>query len=143
MLLTLMVAGAWASPGYPGEITSYEGLACTPQCTICHETNAGGSGTVSRDFGGAMESAGLTGGSDYAALDAALDTLDGDGTDSDGDGVTDLDELRAGTDPNPGGAAFCDVVTPTYGCFNTAQAVPSMWGLLGAVAGVFAVKRRR
>jgi hypothetical protein len=52
---------------------------------------------------------------DEQLLVNALLALDGEGTDSDGDGAADLDELRQGDDPNaaPGGDA---PIVPDYGC---------------------------
>ena len=143
MLVSMvMMAGAWASPSYPAEITSYVGTPCDlTLCTVCHDSMSGGTGTVTQPFGMAMMDQGLVL-ENVDSLHTALDALDTNGTDSDGDGTSDLDELRAGTDPN-GGAAFCDITTPTYGCFNTAQANPSWYGVVTAAGGMFALLRRR
>jgi MYXO-CTERM domain-containing protein len=48
-------------------------------------------------------------------LNAALDAMEKDATDTDGDGVPDVEELRAGTDPDSPvpGATTAD---PKYGC---------------------------
>lgn len=142
MFAMLLLGSAWASPGYPGEVQTDLGAGCVPQCTICHATNAGGGGTVTQDFGLAMMDRGLTGGSDYEALATSLDAMTSEGVDSDGDGTIDTDELAGGTDPNPGGATFCDVVTPKYGCLNTAASPASV---LAVAAGLLAVglARRR
>jgi hypothetical protein len=142
MLATLLLGTAWASPGYPGEIQTDLGAGCVPQCTICHATNSGGAGTVVQDFGMAMQDRGLTGGSDYTALATALDAMTSDGVDSDGDGTIDTDELAGGTDPNPDGVAFCDVVTPNYGCFNTAASPASAVAVAAGLLAVGLARRR-
>ena len=73
---------ASASSVYPGEVASHLGLACTPQCTICHQTNAGGDGTATKPFAVTMKTDyQLDGGSQYALLDAALDQMNTAGVD--------------------------------------------------------------
>lgn len=134
MLISLMISGAWASTGYPGEIASYLGVPCTPVCTVCHATNSGGSGTVTQAFGVAMEDRGLTGGSNNTSLTDALDQMTADAVDSDGDGTIDTDDLVGGVDPNTG-IAFCDVVSPIYGC-TTAPVGSAAAGLVGALLGL-------
>ena len=140
--MLLFITSALASSTYPDAIATELGVSCTPQCTVCHETNSGGSGTVIMEFGMAMEDRGLTGGANTSGLQTALASMTADGVDSDGDGVSDTDELIAGTDPNPGGAPFCDVLTPTYGCFNTTQRPASGMALLGALTAFVLVTRR-
>lgn len=134
MLISLMISGAWASSGYPGEIASYLGVTCTPVCTICHATNNGGSGTVTEPFGIAMADRGLTGGSNTTSLHDALDQMTADVVDSNNDGTIDTDDLISGVDPNTG-TAFCDVVSPIYGC-STAPAGSATAGLVGALFGL-------
>lgn len=139
MLLALSLS-AWASSTYPAELQTLSGGSCAPTCTVCHATAGGGSGTVIQDFGIAMTDRGLVGGGDVAAVATAWDTLGTDAVDSDGDGTIDVDEITAGEDPNPDGVAFCDVVTPVYGCFNS-SALPA--SAIGVLAGLAAIFRRR
>ena len=141
MTLLLLASAVWASSPYPNAIATDLGMSCTPTCNLCH-ASAGGGGPVPQPFAQALVAEGLTGGSDTDALATALDALTAAGTDSDGDGVTDVDELAAGTNPNDD-SAFCGdaaVTPPSYGCFNTAAAGP---GVLGVLLGMAAVVRRR
>ena len=143
MQFIFLLGSAWASSVYPEQVQTDVGGDCLPQCTICHETNAGGGGTVTQPFGQAMMDRGLTGGFNTAAVTDALAQMSDDAVDSDGDGTIDVDELATGSDPNPGGLAFCDVVLPTYGCLSTVGAPASG---LGAAAGLLALalgRRRR
>lgn len=135
----MMLTAAWASYPYPAALQEELTAPCAPTCTVCHASNAGGGGTVVTEFGVAMMERGLVGASDTASLTAALDQMITDGVDADGDGLTDAEALSEGLDPNPGGAAFCDVLTPSYGCFNT-SARPASW--LGVLAGLFVWRRR-
>ena len=104
----LLSANVRAMPTFPGEIQSYLHLSYAPQCTLCHGSVSGG-GPVVQPFGEAMLAAGLTvsGGS---TLTNALDTLARNKTDSNGNGIPDIDELKAGNNPNP------DKTPVQYGC---------------------------
>ena len=53
---------------------------------------------------------------DEAALKSALAAMESEKVDSDGDGVTDIAELKAGTDPNVGKAGTPAPLRPEYGC---------------------------
>lgn len=139
MVILLLVRAALASSTYPTELVTALEMPCAPTCTVCHETNSGGAGTVTADFGGAMIDRGLTGGGAVDLLTAALADMEADAVDSDGDGEIDVDELASGADPNPGGAPFCDVVTPEYGCGSSSAA--SAFGLVGL--GLLARRRGR
>lgn len=91
---------AIASPTYPGAIASALDVPCEPQCTLCHTRATGGFGTVNTPFG---RTARMTEGLECcspATLGETLEALRGAGTDSDGDGAPDIEELEALTDPN-------------------------------------------
>lgn len=108
---------AHSSSDFPSAMKAHLSASASPACTVCHETNAGGFGTIDKAFGQAMQDALLVAG-DVDSLNTALDTLQTDGTDSDGDGTTDVDELTAGEDPNVAGAAGGggDALKYGFGC---------------------------
>lgn len=91
---------AQAMPTFPEEIQAHLGLESPPSCNLCHGSVTGG-GPVSQPFGQAMLAAGLnvTGGS---SLTKALDQLDAEETDSNGDNIPDIDSLRGGVEPSAG-----------------------------------------
>jgi hypothetical protein len=106
--IALVVASApslvAASPTYPADIKTDLSLTYdlgTTHCTICHATNVGGVGTVIQPFGKAMRAAGLTL-ENPPALQAALTMLDTDKNDSDCNGIPDIEQIKAGRDPNTG-----------------------------------------
>lgn len=116
----VLSSAAAASPEYPGFIQTELGMSCPPPCTICHATNNGGLGTVlvedgGKPFGDAMINIGFLEADDTTILKEALATLETDGHDSDGDGISDIDALKADTDPNVGG----NVCGARYGCGAT------------------------
>src|SRR5262249_60151873 len=100
---------------YPPEVRAPLSLPDTPACTLGHETESGGFGTVTKPFGKSMQARGLVA-QNLGSLDTALDALAAEHTDSDHDGVGDIDELKAGSDPNVAGGG--SVTPPTYGCFE-------------------------
>ena len=94
--LLLSASAARALPEYPALIEAQLGLASAPACNICHSSTAGG-GPVSQPFGQAMQAAGLNRSAD--SLPGALDQLALDGTDSNGDGIPDIEGLKMGIEP--------------------------------------------
>jgi len=149
---TLFAAEARATPNFPPEIHARLGLTADPACAICHQGGITGLGTVTTPFGKAMRARGLVP-FDIGTLDAALDKMAADKVDSIGDGTPDIDDLKAGRDPNvPDTDAGTTVpvdaaVVPAYGC--GAHVAPGSdvdpWAAaLGAlVAAALVASRRR
>ena len=113
-----LIAMLLATPNFPGVIQQHLGLAQPPPCTICHATNAGGLGTVVKPFGIYLQSRGLVP-FDDASLRNALMADIAERHSSSG-GLTDVDALRAGQDPN--GVQGSNLV-PTYGCSSAGSTV--------------------
>jgi hypothetical protein len=107
---------ATATATYPSTIESELAMPCLAPCTICHTTNAGGTGTVLKPFGLAMKDRGLVG-LDLTSLTDALAQMTADNVDSDGDGVIDTQALTDGLDPNDG-SSLCSAILPKYGCIG-------------------------
>ena len=146
----LLSASAFASPTYPPTIQSDLGLAQAPDCTLCHRDQLGGAGTVVRPFGRTLiDHFQLTGNNNVALLKAALAGDDAQNLDSDGDGVTDIDELRMGTNPNVGVSgveAGPDVPLPETGCALAVRSPVSDLSVLLVMCvglGFFARRSRR
>lgn len=89
---------AQASKTYPETLQVDVGIKCPPRCTLCHETESGGARTLV-GFGLSAYRAGLRG-VNANSLPAALEKLEDARTDTDNDGVADVEELRRQTDPN-------------------------------------------
>jgi hypothetical protein len=147
-----LAAPAGASLAFPGALTQELGVALpvpAPGCKLCHKDDKGGFMTVDKPFGRAMLKAGTQGGN-VAALLASLGTLEAAGTDSDGDGTSDVAELRAGADPNvadqvdggPTEPPQDPIPLPQTGC-ALGGPIPAGSGWLLAVAGALLVFRRR
>ncbi len=146
LLAGLLVSNAaHATPGVPDAIQQYLGTPGPPPCSICHVDGVTQAGTVNTPFGIAMRQRGLVP-YDVNSLHAALDQMAADRVDSNGNGVTDIDELKAGKDPNAGAPS---VKQPVYGCVGSvARHAPSpgepLSGFLFVVAAaaLFAMRRR-
>ncbi|WP_394849933.1 thrombospondin type 3 repeat-containing protein [Pendulispora brunnea] len=137
---------ASATPNFPSAIQRDLQLNAPPQCTLCHNNPAGGTGTVTQPFGMKMRSRGLVP-EDEGSLQTALTALQAEGSDVDNDGVPDIQELRLGTDPNGAGEE-----TPSYGCGSSIspvsprRALPDasviLSGTLMAIGAIFLRRRR-
>jgi hypothetical protein len=137
-LLALAAPGlAAASPTFPGALTTNLQLEYSPPCTVCHP-GATGLGTATSEFAVAMRDRGLAA-ADTASLATALDQMEADNVDSDGDGTIDVEQLKAGKDPSTGAQIGPDsgAVTVTYGC--GAQIAPGDVPWEGAVAAMTAI----
>lgn len=148
-LATLLGSGsALASADYPEAVKSDLGLSCAVTCSLCHAGGQVGVGTVNTPFGASMRAHGLVSG-DAASLQAALDAMGMDLTDSDSDGTPDLEELVACGNPNgTSGGSSSAAPPPAYGCGASVapggpQQAPGWLAGLGALAAVLLVKRSR
>jgi hypothetical protein len=149
----LWSASAQASLEFPSAVSEALGMPCPPNCTTCHATEAGGLFTVVKPFGialkgGAPASMIVITPKSVESLRAALDKMRtaNPPIDSDGDGVSDIDELSAGNDPNnKGDARICG---PNYGCGAHISRVPparsgTALAIAGSVAALMALGFRR
>jgi hypothetical protein len=101
LLVVAFALPAFATAEFPGAIQTHLSLGAPPaqSCSLCHTNGITGAGTVNTPIGRALRMQGMVA-SDTASLIVALDALEAAGTDSDMDGVGDVAELRAGTNPN-------------------------------------------
>lgn len=147
----LVPALAHASVTYPGELIQHWNLeavpASPPYCTLCHTTDAGGTGTATTPFGRALVRSGALG-NNVPSLDNALDSLEAAANDSDRDGVSDLDELRANMSPNEGEPLpgsepdpLANVPLPRTGCSVTSP--DRVGSLSAALVGLLLLRLRR
>ena len=123
LLWVLTASAALATPTFPATLKRELGLSYTVECSLCHLNGVTGRGTVTTPFGLSMRAAGLNPG-DEASLKAALASLKAEGIDSDRDGVGDVAELLAATNPN--GVGRLDTprfLDPQYGCGADATGV--------------------
>lgn len=109
-LILTLPSTTWASANFPKEVKDQFAMSAEPACVLCHASEEGGDKTVVTPFGRSLLQAGALGDADVASLRRALETMDQQGIDSDGDGAPDTYELEQGSDPNvadvgSGGAA--------------------------------------
>lgn len=129
---------AAANPLFPSAVQAHLGLPYLPPCTICHPNDLGGLGTAVKPFAIAMKGQGLTD-PDPSTVGPALDALDAMMTDSDCNGIPDVEQLKDGRDPNAPGdyidgsgktappeTGCSSSITTAYGCgAQLAPAAPS------------------
>ncbi len=134
---------ARAKAEFPSEIAGDLSLSYQVPCSVCHAQGNTGSATPITPFALSMRARGLSGGND--TLVSALAKLESDAVDSDGDGTTDVAELKAGTDPNSSAnASIINDQEPGYGCGGTAPQGRSAPGAAAALAlSWFLLRRRR
>jgi uncharacterized protein (TIGR03382 family) len=125
-----------ATPEFPASIARDLQLQAPPRCTICHATDAGGAGTAVRPFAVYLQSRGLRS-FDESSLRNALAAAAGENHSSSASGLSDIDALKAGQDPN--GQPSATEPTPAFGCSSPGSA--SFLMPFGAVAWLF--RRRR
>jgi hypothetical protein len=146
--LTLLAGarGAQAKEQFPRDIASHLNAPVAPPCGICHEYGKTGGDTLVTPFAWAMRARGLSGQGN--SLNDALDRMRADAVDSDGDSVTDINELIAGTDPNSAAStppATGLVRDPQLGCTvvgGTGRDARGGWALFLGWA-LAAVRRRK
>jgi hypothetical protein len=149
LVCTVIVLGAVciarhsnATPNFPAVVQQFVQSQSPPSCTICHNSPNGGLGTVTTPFGKYLRSRGLVE-LDEGSLRNALTAAQAEGHDSNGDGVTDIEALREGLDPNgnTGGLG-----PPVYGCGigHRASRVPAgAWAIFVALVVLGVCIRRR
>jgi uncharacterized protein (TIGR03382 family) len=144
----LALAPLWpahASRQFPDQIRSDLTLPYTPQCSLCHLEGKTGTGAAFTPFAFSARARGLVAGGGGRGntvstdISTTLAKMDTDKVDSDGDGVSDIDELKAGTDPNVYGPVPIPLVEPTYGC--QAAGLAGLFPL--ALAALFLARLRR
>ena len=113
---SLVVPRARASESYPEAVERALDTPCPPACVTCHTRPSGGELTANTPVGISTRRAGLKC-CDTSGLFDVLAALEANGTDSDADGTPDVEELRAGTDPNAlEGKLECYVPPEAEGC---------------------------
>lgn len=139
LMIVTVAPAAHATPTFPATLAAHLGLSSAPDCSLCH-TATPQRGNVTTPFGTSMRERGLRA-YDEASLRTALDALAAEKKDSDGDGAPDIDELKAGTNPN-GGAG--ETIVPGYGCGLVGRdSSRSAWWLVIASVGLVALRAAR
>src|SRR5215813_2015738 len=137
----LIATALLATPNFPGVMQRSLNLTSPPRCTVCHATDSGGSGTVVQPFGVYLLSRGLRA-FDEASLRNALLAAAGENHISNGQGVSDIDALKAGLNPNaPAGSQGGADLAPAYGCSSPGPA--NLLSILGLAIGFWMRRSRR
>jgi hypothetical protein len=138
-----VTSAAGATENFPPAIANHLQLSYEPSCALCHVGAKTGGGTVTTPFGRSARDRGLVE-ENTEILNAVLDQMRTERVDSDSDGVTDVEELVASTDPN---ARPNDPIREQeYGCVGRIaggdRSTPSVAALLVLVAAGVCARRR-
>ncbi len=153
-----VAASAGADPLVPPFLASHVPMPCTPDCILCHNDDTGGTANLRNavkngqsvpGFGSTLrDDCGFTV-EQQDTYASGLATCVAKKIDTDGDGVDDIDELKAGTDPNDptNSNSICNNGGPTYGCARLSPK-GSVDGIASAASGAvlvlgFGLMRRR
>ncbi|HEY8943783.1 MAG TPA: thrombospondin type 3 repeat-containing protein [Polyangiaceae bacterium] len=146
LVLSFAAGPVAASEAYAPALADALELDCAPACTLCHTRPEGGLLTANTPFGTAARRARLPC-CDPGSLEEVLTRLEAERIDSDGDGSPDVEELRAGRDPNGSGETFECLSRPEESGCRVASGVgverSELALLLGALAGLTWRARRR
>lgn len=137
MLATIIAVTLLATPNFPEAISRELHLPAAPRCTICHATDSGGVGTAVRPFAVYLRSRGLRP-FDEDSLRNALAAAAGEKHSSSGSGLSDIEALQAGEDPN---GADENALAPAFGCSSAGPA--NLLLLAAPLAWLYTRKRRR
>jgi len=138
---TAVTSNAAAVHEFAAAIQAKYNLSYNVPCRLCHIQGTTGAGSVQTPFGISMLAHGLT--QDRSTLNPALDALDAQNVDSDGDGVTDINEIKEDSDPNTPLSASLSSGAPTYGCATAGGVCRRGWPVVAAAMGLLLAFRRR
>lgn len=134
--LGLAATQASASPEFPAALSKAAEMKCVPQCTVCHTTNPGQSGTARQPFAIAMIGHGLLPGNPML-VDVAFTALKNDQNPTYQAMVT---ALTGNFDPNYDASLGQLACGPSYGCgAHVAKAPPRDLSVFGWVLGALAL----
>jgi len=133
-------SSAFALPRFPGEVADLLGTGHVPGCKLCHLEAKTTGVTAVTPFVLSLEARGFDG--QGTTLAGALARSEADRVDTDGDGTLDVEELRAGTDPNSPFAGASSADDPTYGC-ALAGAAGGLTPALVTLGAILFLQRRR
>jgi hypothetical protein len=146
--ILLCASSAYAEATFPAAIQTAAGIPCEPPCTLCHTTSPGTRLSATKAFALTLLTNGLLT-MKPDSLTAVVAKLRANKVDTDKDGVIDVDELAAGSDPSNAqpGAQLCG---PLYGCAGghiakvpPRQADRAPWVLAAALALLLLARMRR
>jgi len=143
LLALVSLAGvAEATPEFPDAMRAHLKMSSSPPCDVCHADGVTGGGTVTTPFGRSARARGLVADNEDV-LFGVLDRMAGEKVDSDNDGIPDIDELIASTDPNS--AAGNTVGPQEFGCVGRVASGQGERGasLLAAALVALALRRSR